>query len=393
MTVSRTISQQMQKSSWIRRMFEQGAELKAEHGEKNVFDFTLGNPALEPPTAFKEALVAAASDPTPGLHRYMPNVGFPAVRDAIAQSVGQEHDVPLEGRHVVMTTGAASALNVVLKALLDPGDEVITVAPYFVEYLFYVSNHGGENRVVETDENFQPDLGAIEAALNEKTRAVLVNTPNNPSGVVYEAARVAALGKIVEKHAEKIGRPVYLLMDDPYRRVKYVDEPHPSVIDTCRYGMIVTSYSKELGLAGERIGYIVANPSMPDVDELLVALSVSTRILGFVNAPAFMQRVLPLCGNASVDLTEYRRNRDILYEGLTSFGYEMPSPDGAFFMFPKVPGGDDIAFCATLKQHNVLVVPGRGFGTPGHIRISYAVKTDFIERALPHFEEALKQVS
>ncbi|MCB9831423.1 MAG: pyridoxal phosphate-dependent aminotransferase [Planctomycetes bacterium] len=382
------MKQAMESASWIRQMFEEGNRLRREVGPENVFDFTLGNPSVPPPPEFQRALEETARNSTPADHRYMTNAGREDTRRAIAERLRSCHGEALQGQHVVMSCGAAGGLNVLMKSVLDRDDEVMLLKPFFPEYLFYVANHGGKVVTVATDADFQPDLDAIAAALNERTRIVLINTPNNPSGAVYDCARVAALGKLIEAHAEKLGRPVYLVMDEPYRRIRYCDEPHPSVIRLCRYGIVVTSFSKELGLAGERIGYVVVNPEMPGSDSLLAALSVATRILGFVNAPAFMQRVLGLCGDASVDIGEYRRHRDLLYGALTGQGYRMPEPRGAFFMFPEAPGGDDLAFCRLLREYNVLVVPGRGFGSPGHVRISYAVPTRTIERAIPLFAEA-----
>ncbi len=389
--ISRGMKQAMESASWIRQMFEEGNRLRREVGPENVFDFTLGNPSVPPPPEFTEALREAALNSTAADHRYMTNVGREDTRAYIAGRQHEAHGDNIEARHVVMSCGAAGGLNVMMKSVLDRDDEVVVLTPYFPEYLFYIANHGGRTVTVATDSEFQPDLEAIAAALTERTRIVLINTPNNPSGAVYDCARVAAIGRLVEEHAERIGRPVYLVMDEPYRRIRYCEEPHASVIRCCRYGVVITSFSKELGLAGERIGYVVVNPEMPGSDSLLAALSVATRILGFVNAPAFMQRVISLCGDASVDISEYRKHRDMLYSALREQGYRMPEPRGAFFMFPEVPGGDDVAFCRILRESNVLVVPGRGFGTPGHVRISYAVPTSTIERAIPLFAKALER--
>ncbi len=376
-------------ASWIRQMFEEGNRLREEVGAENVFDFSLGNPSAPPPKEFQDALIHAAKESTPQDHRYMTNIGRLDTRQFMAESLQDVHGPGLNADHVIMTCGAAGGLNVFLKSVLNPEDEVMLLKPYFPEYLFYVGNHGGKTVFVDTDEDFQPDLEAIKASLNEKSRVLILNTPNNPSGVVYSKTVVDQIGSIIEDHAEKIGRPVYLVMDEPYRRIRYCDEQHPSVLQSCRFGIVISSFSKELGLAGERIGFLVYSPQLESPETLVSAMSVATRTLGFVNAPAFMQRVLLECATACVDLSQYKLHRDMLYQALTEFGYKMPRPDGAFFLFPKAPGGDDLAFLDVLRKFHVLCVPGRGFGTPGHIRISYAVPTETVERAIPLFKKAI----
>ncbi|MEE9394270.1 MAG: pyridoxal phosphate-dependent aminotransferase [Planctomycetota bacterium] len=394
MTTGRTISESMRKgieqSSWIRQMFEEGNRLKAQFGPDEVFDFSLGNPSVPPPSRFREVLVQVAKESGGNDHRYMTNTGLETTRRFLADQESALHGGPrFDINHIVMTCGAAGGLNILLRSLLDPGDEVILLTPYFPEYVFYIGNFGGVVVEVPSDENFQPDLEAIAAALTPRTRAIIYNSPNNPTGVVYEHERLAGLGKLVEQHAESMGRPVYLISDEPYRKIRYDDGAYSSVINNCRYGVVVTSFSKDLGLAGERIGFVLLNPESPGVEELFSALAIATRTLGFVNAPALMQRVLPLCGDLSVDVEVYRSNRDLIFEGLKAAGYDMIEPQGAFFLFPKVPGGDDVAFTEALRKQRVLVVPGRGFGTPGHIRISYAVPRKVIERALPLFAATL----
>ena len=396
MRTGRPISESMRKgieqSSWIRQMFEEGNRLKAKFGPDEVFDFSLGNPSVPPPSKFRDVLVQVASESSGGDHRYMTNTGLESTRRFLADQEsklhgGREFDI----NHIVMTCGAAGGLNIFLRSVLDEGDEVILLSPYFPEYVFYIGNFGGVVVQVPTDENFQPDLDAIAKALTPKTRAIIYNSPNNPTGVVYDDDRLVGLGKLVEKHAEEVGRPVYLVSDEPYRKLRYDDGAYSSVIENCKYGVVVTSFSKDLGLAGERIVFVLLNPDSPGVDELFSALAIATRTLGFVNAPALMQRVLPLCGELSVDVEIYRKNRDLIFEGLSKAGYKMTEPKGAFFLFPRVPGGDDVAFTEALREHRVLVVPGRGFGTPGHIRISYAVPQEVIERAIPLFAETLRE--
>ena len=389
--ISIPMQEAIKSASWIRQMFEEGNRLRKRVGAENVFDFSLGNPSAPPPPEFHKALIETAESSTPADHRYMTNVGRLDTRQFVADELQEVHGPGITPDHVVMTCGAAGGLNVFLKSVLNADDEVILLKPFFPEYLFYISNHQGRSVFVDTDENFQPSIENIKATLNEKTKVVILNTPNNPSGVVYKKHLVEQIGKLIEEHAEAVGHPVFLVMDEPYRRIRYCDEPHPSVIQCCRWGIVASSMSKELGLAGERIGFVIVNPKIEDHHVLVGAMSVATRTLGFVNAPAFMQRVLAKCGNACVDLTQYRKHRDLLYSSLGDFGYEMPAPDGAFFLFPKAPGGDDLKFLETLRKYHVLCVPGRGFGTPGHIRISYAVPTETVERAIPLFGKAIQE--
>ena len=383
--ISDAMRETVKGASFIRQAFEEGVRLKRELGEDRVFDLSLGNPSAPPPPEVFAALRECAAESRAEDHRYMTNAGRLDLRTELAQRLSRQHGMALGPEHVVMTCGAAGGLNVLLKSVLDPGDEVIVLVPYFPEYLFYIQNHGGRPRAVPCDADFQPDLAAIEAALGPRTRAIIVNTPNNPSGVVYAPERVEAIGRLIDAHSDRIGRPVYLFSDEPYRRVRYVPGEHPSALRCSRHGFVVTSYSKELGLAGERIGYVVLNPRSPGIADLFAALGIATRILGFVNAPAFMQRVIRRCADALVDLGSYRENRDILWQAMTAAGYEMPHPDGAFFLFPAVPGGDDIAFCRALKEKLVLVVPGTGFGCPGRFRVSYAVPRRVVEAAAPLF--------
>lgn len=391
MAISQNISKQMERSSWIRRMFEQGAEMKEQHGEDNVYDFTLGNPALEPPAAFKEALEAAAADATPGLHRYMPNAGIPETRAAIAQAVGREHDVPLEAEHVVMTTGAASALNVVLKALLDPGDEVIVLAPYFVEYLFYVGNHGGEVRIVESGPDFQIDLDAVSAALGPKTKAIIVNSPNNPTGVLYPAEKLRGLAQRLAQHERDQGKPVHVILDEPYRRLVFDGVTPPPSLRIFSNGIFCTSHAKDLSIPGERIGFLAVNPACADARALLDACAFTIRILGFVNAPALMQRVVAGLQQTVIDVDHYQRRRDRFFHGLKQAGYQCVEPAGAFYLFPQSPMADDVAFIQHLMKHRILAVPGSGFGRPGYFRLAYCVPQSTIENALPGFAEALSE--
>jgi aspartate aminotransferase len=366
-------------------MFVEGQKLKEELGPENVFDFTLGNPSAPPPPAFKERLVAVAVASTSTLHRYMPNAGDPAMRRALAAFLTQTHGVPFTEEQVVMTCGAAGALNVILKALLDPGDEVIILAPYFVEYVFYVDNHGGQTVVVDTRDDFSLDVAAIGAAITPRTKALIINSPNNPTGAVYPEDALAELGECLTQRSAEWGTTIYLLSDEPYRHIVYGDEPCPSVFQFYPQSILANSYSKELSIPGERLGYVAVGPEIEPLAELLEALSFCNRTLGFVNAPALMQAVVKDLQGVTVDLTPYRRNRDLLYGGLVDVGFEVVRPEGAFYLFPKTPIPDDVAFVNALREEHILVVPGVGFGRSGHIRLVYCVEEDVIRRALPGF--------
>ncbi len=389
MTAANSIRKAMQNASWIRRMFEAGIALKAEIGAENVFDFSLGNPYLEPPEQFQQALIDLATNPPPGMHRYMPNAGFPSTRKAVAAALSAQEQVDLAPEDTVITVGAAGGLNTSLKALLDPGDEVIVLAPFFVEYLFYVPNHGGVAKVAETAADFDLDIDAIARTLSPRTKVVLINTPNNPTGCVYSQERMRELAKLLGEHERRLGRPVYLMADTPYAQITYDGQRNPMLFADHPNTLLVHSHSKDLGLAGERIGYIAINPAAQYRLELRNALTFCNRILGFVNAPAMMQLAMERALGATVDMTPYIEGRRLLCEGLAAAGYEFETPGGAFYLFPKTPI-DDTEFVDILRAQNVLVVPGRGFGRPGHIRICYCVPPSVVERALPAFAEAFQ---
>lgn len=385
-----TISQKMlafaESSSWIRKMFEQGARMKTDFGPENVFDFSLGNPDLPPPPQFSRVLAALVRDEEPGCHAYMPNSGYPQVCAALAAKLAQEQDVALTAGDVLMTCGAAGGLNVIMKALLDPGDEVIVFSPYFVEYTFYIDNHGGVTKIVPTDAEFNLDLAAVEAALNEKTKAVLINSPNNPTGQVYRAETLAALGRLLDQQ----GRTIYLIADEPYRKIVYDGITVPSVMAASRNAIVVSSYSKDLSLPGERIGYVAVHPEMPDKAALLNAMTLANRILGFVNAPALMQRAVARLQEVSVDMSIYARRREVFCEMLDAAGLEYVRPKGAFYLFPKT-SIDDVEFCKLLLEEKILAVPGQGFGRPGHIRLAFCVEEKVIRGAAEGFRRAISK--
>jgi len=388
MPISARIRNAIHTSSWIRRMFEEGAELKARLGADQVFDFTLGNPDLEPPPRFKEELVRAARDPSPRLHSYMPNAGLLATRQVLAGLLRRLHHLEFKAHDVVVTCGASGGLNVILKALLDPGDEVVILAPYFPEYLFYVDNHGGVPRIVETDEDFLPDLERLAGALTPRTRAVLINSPNNPTGQIYDGATLQELGRFLTHHAGRHGRPVYLVADEPYRHLVYDGAEVPSVFAAHPNTLLATSFSKDLSIPGERLGYVAVSPRTTDRGELEGALVLANRILGFVNAPALMQRVVAALTDVSLDIAPYVRRRELFCDLLTQAGYKFLQPRGAFYLFPQAPGGDDLAFVERLKEENILAVPGRGFGRAGYFRLAFCVSEGVIAAAAPGFVRA-----
>jgi aspartate aminotransferase len=391
MPVSEKITDFIQRSSWIRKMFEEGARLKKEHGPQNVFDFSLGNPNLDPVKAVKNSIVAAAQDSTPGIHGYMPNAGFPDVRAAVAQKVKQDEGLEIDENYVIMTVGAGGALNVILKAILNPGDEVIILSPFFVEYVFYADNHGGKAVIVPTTEAFSLDLSAIERAITVNTAGVLINSPNNPTGKVYSEEEIRGLGELLERKSKEIGRAIVLISDEPYRGITYDGIKVPGILQAYSSSIVATSFSKDLSLPGERLGYIAVNPAMEQATLTMDGLVLANRILGFVSAPGLMQRAVKTVLREVVDVSVYKRRRDRLYEALTSFGYQCVKPEGAFYLFPKSPLADDVAFVALLQKRLVLTVPGTGFGRPGYFRIAYCVSDETIEGSLKGFKEAIEE--
>jgi aspartate aminotransferase len=391
MAISKKVKTALNGASWVRRMFEEGEELKRLYGEENIFDFSLGNPNLEPPASLKKALKALADSPIPGMHRYMPNCGYSDTRCAIAEFLSEESGLPFDEKHVVMTVGAAGGLNVVLKSILDEGEEVIVPSPYFMEFKFYIGNCGGEIRLVETNGDFSLNLKEIEKAIGVKTKAILINSPNNPTGVVYDQASFEKLGKLLKKKSQELGRTLYLITDEAYRRIVFDRIQLPIAFRYYPHTIRVTSHSKDLSLPGERIGYIAVHPLCEEVDELISAIVFANRTLGFVNAPALMQRLVAPLQKNSVNIREYEEKRDLFYNSLTAFGYEVVKPQGAFYLFPKAPIEDDVAFVKELQSKRILTVPGSGFGKPGYFRIAYAVDKKVIEGSLPGFKEVAEK--
>ena len=397
-TVTNQIRESMAGSSWIRKMFEEGLELKRLHGAEAVCDFSLGNPDVPPPAKTKAVLESIAAEAVRPLGLgYCPNAGIPAVREAIAAYLSRQQQSPVAAANVVMTVGAAGALVSFFRAVIEPGDEVICPAPYFVEYGSYCGHFGGVLKPVPSlaDEGFRPDLAAIEAAITPKTRALLVNSPNNPTGCIYfvdDVRRLAALVDKVNAARGEEGRPLFLLSDEPYRAFAYDGATVPPVLPLTPYAVVLGSFSKTLSLAGERIGYVAVSPAMPDGATLVNAVTLTNRTLGFVNAPVIGQRLAMALLDETVDLEIYDRRRKLMAKVLSDAGVEFVMPRGAFYFFPKAPGGDDIAFVDALQDELILAVPGRGFGMAGFVRLSCSVDEKIIARSAEGFKRAVAKM-
>jgi aspartate aminotransferase len=377
-----------EKSSWIRKMFEEGAKMKAEFGADKVFDFSIGNPDVPPPAKFYTVLRELAQNEQPGIHGYMPNAGYPFVREALAKRLGAEQGVNFEINDILMTCGAAGGLNVIFKALLDPGDEVVILAPYFVEYNFYIDNHGGVAKIVPTDQDFNLDLAAIDQALSEKTKVVLINSPNNPTGQIYSAESLKQLGQLLDQAGARFNTSIYLVSDEPYRNIVFDGHEVPPLMNTTTNAILASSYSKELSLPGERIGYLALHPDMAGKADVVGALTLANRILGFVNAPALMQRAVMQLQDVSADNTIYARRLEVFCKVLDEAGMQYVRPKGAFYLFPQTPI-DDVEFCKLLADQKILAVPGRGFGMPGHIRLAFCVDEKVIANSVEGFKKAM----
>lgn len=383
----------VQNSSVIRAMFEEGKRLASIYGPENVYDFSLGNPSVEPPKAVKNAITEIISEENANLvHGYMNNSGYEDVRRAIAGSINKKFDTAFGEENIIMTVGAAGGLNVILKTLLNPGDEVIVFAPFFGEYRNYVGNFDGELVVVNPDtKTFQPNLSEFEKKITVKTKAVIINTPNNPTGVIYSEETILSLAEILNRKQAELGTSIYLISDEPYRELVYEGAEVPYLTKYYNNTIVGYSYSKSLSLPGERIGYLVIPKEADDYSDLAAAANVANRILGFVNAPSLIQRVVAKCLDSEVDISAYNRNRELLYNSLTQYGYTCVKPEGAFYLFVKTLEEDDKAFCAAAKKHNILIVPGSSFGCPGYCRIAYCVDYKTIEGSLSGFKKLAEE--
>ena len=382
-------------SSVIRAMFEEGKKMALEVGAENVYDFSLGNPVTPAPDKVARAIseILTTKD-SMDIHGYMSNSGYPEVREKIADSLNRRFGLALNGEAIVMTVGAAGGLNVILKTLINPGDEVLTLTPYFGEYRNYVSNFDGVLVEVPAAEgSFQPDLARLEKAVTGKTKAMIINSPNNPTGVVYTEETIRGLAAMLEKKEKELGTSIYLISDEPYRELAYDGIEVPYLTKYYHNAIIGYSFSKSLSLPGERIGYLVLPDTLDDADDIRAAANVATRILGFVNAPSLMQLVVGECLDEATDLEFYDRNRKALTQGLSKYGFTFTNPDGAFYLWMKAPGGDDKAFSKAAKKYHILLVPGSSFGYPGYVRIAYCVSPRTIEGSMAGFEALAKEYS
>lgn len=375
-------------SSAIRAMFEEGKIMAAKYGAENVYDFSLGNPNVPAPVQVKEAIIEEAEREDPiVLHGYMSNAGYEDVRQAVAESINKKFDTAFSAKNIIMTVGAAGGLNVILKTLLNPGDEVISIAPYFGEYNSYVSNFDGKLVVVSPNtETFQPNLTELEEKLTARTKAVIVNSPNNPTGVIYSEETIQAMAEILRKKQKEFGTDIYLISDEPYRELAYDGAEVPYLTKYYENAIIGYSFSKSLSLPGERIGYLVIPDEAADSEDVISAAGTATRILGYVNAPSLMQKAVAKCLDAQADVPYYDRNREDLYNGLKEMGFECIKPQGAFYLFMKSPVADEKVFCEAAKKQHILIVPGSSFACPGYVRIAYCVAHETIINSMPGFK-------
>jgi aspartate aminotransferase len=381
------IERKMSGSSWIRAMFEEGEKLRKVYGADKVYDFSLGNPDLEPPTGVTDELKRLVESNQPNLHKYMSNAGFPDVRAKVASHIQKESGVQLSEKHIIMTCGAAGGLNVVLKAILNPGEEVIVFSPFFVEYLSYIENHGGKSVISPCNKDtFEPDLADLENRITPSTKAIILNSPNNPTGVIYSHTVLEKMAELLKKKESEYGTKILVISDEPYTKLVYDGSRVPSILSIFQNSVVVNSFSKSLALPGERIGYIAVNSSMEETEQLINGFVYCNRILGFVNAPALFQKVIAQSLEENTDINLYKERRDLIYNHLVKLGYTCVKPQGAFYLFPKALIEDDIAFVKHAVKYNILLVPGTGFGCPGYFRLSYCVSLKTIENSLPAFE-------
>ncbi len=387
--ISNKMKSLVSNNSTIRAMFEEGKRLSEIYGEDNVFDYSIGNPNVEPPQNVKKIIIEILNEEKPNLvHGYMNNSGYEDVRDAISTFLNKKYDLSLSKKNLIMTCGAAGGLNIILKSILNPDDEVITFAPYFGEYNNYVQNFDGKLVISQTNTNtFEPDMEALSEAINFKTKALIINNPNNPTGVIYSKELIQNLTDLLRKKQEELNTTIYLISDEPYREIVYDNIEVPCLLNYYTNTFIGYSYSKSLSLPGERIGYVVTNTLMDDFEEMISSLNIANRILGFVNAPSLFQRVVAKSLGLEVDVSIYKRNRDLLYNHLIELGFTCIKPQGAFYLFPKSLIKDDKKFCEDAKQFNLLLVPGSTFGCPGHVRLSYCISYEKIKNSLPAFDK------
>lgn len=381
----------LKNASFIRAMFEEGNKLRQQFGAENVYDFSLGNPDVEPPKAVKEAIHALSLSQEKGMHKYMSNGGYDSTKTAVAKKISDEYQMEIPFTNVCMVTGAAAGLNVVLKSLLNDNEEVIIFRPYFAEYLFYIRHANGIPVIVDTEKDtFNIDLDKFRNAITEKTKAVIINSPNNPTGVIYKKEVLAKMAKIIDEKEKEFGSHLFVISDEPYTKIVFGNIRVPVMFQIFNKAVSINSYSKSLALPGERIGYITVSPKIPDDQLLMSAILFNNRTLGFVNAPALQQRIIELCINESIDPKIYEERRDLLYNHLISLGFECLKPEGAFYLFMNSPVPDEMEFVRKAQEFNILLVPGRGFGLPGYVRLTFCIGLETIKRSLPAFTELAK---
>lgn len=389
--ISNKMKTMVSNSSVIRAMFEEGKRLSEIYGEENVFDYSIGNPNIEAPSEIKDIIIKILNEENPNkLHGYMNNSGYEDVREGIAENINVKYNTKLNYENIVMTCGAAGGLNIILKSTLNPGDEVIIFAPFFGEYINYVNNFDGKIKIISADtKSFQPNLKELEKEITSKTKAIIINSPNNPSGVIYNENTIIKMSKILKMKEEELGSQIYIISDEPYREIIYDNAKVPCILNYYDNSFIGYSYSKSLSLPGERIGYVVVNSKIKDFKEMVASLNISNRILGFVNAPSLFQRVIKESLNLEVDSNIYKKNRDLLYNHLIQIGFECMKPEGTFYLFPKSPIDNDVRFCEDAKKFNILAVPGSTFGCPGYFRLSYCISYEKIEKSLKAFDNLM----
>ncbi len=387
--ISDKMKELVKNNSVIREMFEEGKKLAQKYGKENVYDFSLGNPSIPAPEKVNKTIVEILkNEDSLKVHGYMNNAGFEDVREKIAEKINNKFETNFSKENIVMCVGAASGINIILKSILNLNDEVITFAPYFMEYKNYVNSYDG--KLIEISPNtkdFQPKLEEFENKITEKTKAIIINTPNNPTGVIYSEETIKEISKILEKKQKQYGKEIFIISDEPYREIAYDNNVVPYITKYYDNTFVVYSYSKTLSIPGERIGYVVIPTQMKDSKNIITAVTIANRIIGCVNAPSLMQRVLIKCSDEKVDLTIYDENRKLLYNELTKYGFECIKPQGAFYLFLKSPIEDDLEFCKKAKEYNILFVPGSSFACKGYVRIAYCVSNEMIKRALPSFKK------
>lgn len=388
--ISNRMKKLVNNNSVIRQMFEEGKKLKEKYGEENVYDFSLGNPSVQPPDKVNWAIRKSLE--INSIHNYMSNSGYEDVRQKIAESLNSRFNTKYSNKNIIMSVGAAGGINVTLESILNPDEEVIVFIPYFMEYKNYIENYNGKVVEVLCNENFEPDMEDFEKKITSNTKAVIVNSPNNPSGIVYSEKIIEELASILKKKEKEFNHTIYLISDEPYREIVYDNINVPYLTHYYKDTIVIYCYSKSLSLPGERIGFVAIPDEVEDSEELIQAMTIATRILGFVNAPSLIQKAIAECVNITCDMSEYEKNRDILYNGLIDNGYECKKPQGTFYLFLKSPIKDEKEFCNIAKKFNILMVPGSSFAMPGYVRLAFCTETKIVEKSIDKFKELMDEI-